>query len=494
MRTVNYVVVCAVVLAALSVNVHGAFLTEAHETGVARENFLIPVGVLEVKYSSLASFAPGLEFWGTAEHSLFTSDETPAYYDFPYIYTPAFDVDNFFSSEGFDLANGHLSSGLIGGAPGLYNVYITWPESTNVEGDCKITVSNDGPEVVLDVVDMNTGGTGDPGGNDGWFRIAEQIHLTTGTTYTIHQIALAPSGYPIMRSHGVLWELVEADPQQATLTESDGTTDVTEGGVTDTYTVALKEAPLSDIVVTVESLDPNQLWLNGQLGTTLELTFTPGNWDQGQPIMVEAFDDLDFEGDHSVMVLHSIMAEDPNDEGFGGLVTVNITDNDGPDIRITESDEMTAVSEEGSTSDDYMVKLLYPPTDDVTIIIETDGQVLVFTGTGPGPSTTAELKFTENDWEDYQAVTVTAVDDDVLEGTHISEITHIAESRDDVGYDGLAGRNVAVSVDDNECGAWGFTAMDFDTDCVVGIADFAEFAAEWLVCTQPYGDSCIDLR
>lgn len=491
MRTLNYVVVCAVVITALSVNVQGAFLTEAHETGIARENFLVPEGVLE---ASLASFAPGLYDWGTAEKSVFTSDETPAYDDFPYIYTPGFDVDNFFSPAGFDLENGHLSSGLAGGAPGFYNVYITWPESVNVDEDgCTITVSNDGAEVALPFVDMNVGGTGDPGGNDGWFRIAERIHLTTGTTYTIHQIILEPTGYPTMRSHGVLWELVEADPQLATITESDGTTEVKEGGVTDTYTIALKEQPVSDILVTAEALDPNQLWLNGQLEGKLEFTFTPDNWDDGQEITVEAFDDSDVERDHSVMVLHTIIAADPNDSGFGGLVTVNITDNDGPDIRITESDETTEVSEEGPTSDDYEVKLLYPPTENVTIIIETDGQVLVGTGTGPGPSTIAELKFTDSNWEEYQGITVTAVDDDVLEYTHISEITHIAESGD-VGYNGLEGRNVAVSVDDNDCGAWGFASMDFDTDCVVGIGDFAEFAAEWLVCTQPYGDSCIDLR
>ena len=491
MRTLNYVVVCAVLVAVLSVNLEGAFLTEAHETGVAHENFLIPEGAL---HESIVSTAPGLSTWGTAEHSVFNSDETPLYFDFPYIYTPGFDVDNFLSPEGFDLANGHLSSGLLGGAPGLYNVYITWPASTNVDTDgCRITVTNDGETVDLPFVDMNTGETGTPGGNNGWFRIAEGIHLTTGITYEIHQIAHDPMGYPSMRSHGVLWELVEADVEQLTIIESDGSTNVAEGGATDSYTVALKEEPLSDILVTVEATDPNQLWLNGQLGGKLEFTFTPENWNEGQPVTVEAFDDSEVERDHTVMVLHMIMAEDPNDSGFGGLVAVNITDNEGPDIRITESDGTTEVSEEGPTSDDYEVRLLYPPTDNVTIVIETDGQVLVYTGTGPGPSTTAELKFTPDDWEVDQAITVTAVDDYVLEDTHISEITHIAESNDG-GYDGFVGRNVVVNIDDNDCGAWGYTFMDFDRDCVVDIADFAEFAAEWLICTQPYGDSCIDLR
>ena len=116
MRTVNCVVVCAAVIAVLSVNVDGAFLTEAHETGVAHENFL---GIIEGP--SIPSLAPGLSTWGTAEKSVYGLYDI----DWSYIYTPGFDVDNFFSPAGFDLANGHLSSGLIGGAPGLYNVYIT---------------------------------------------------------------------------------------------------------------------------------------------------------------------------------------------------------------------------------------------------------------------------------------------------------------------------------------------------------------------------------
>ena len=81
----------------------------------------------------------------------------------------------------------------------------------------------------------------------------------------------------------------------------------------------------------------------------------------------------------------------------------------------------------------------------------------------------------------------------MLEYIHTSQITHVAASLDGL-YDGLHGPNVAVSIDDNECGVWGYFELDLDEDCVVGLSDFAEFAAVWLECTIPYEIGCTDLQ
>jgi hypothetical protein len=483
-RTLQYVAVAVVALALLAANAQAAFLTEAHPSGVARENFLGVTNRL-----SIPSYAPGLSTWGTATGSVYGANDTGS--DWPFIYTPAFDKDNFHSPAGYDLKNGYVSSGLVGGAPGLYSVYMTWPLSDNPPADgCKITVSHDDGEVVLPAVVQKTGFSGSPGGNGGWYRIAERIHLTTGTTYTIHLIANAPASFPSMRCHGVLWELVEADPQQATIVESEGVTNVTEGGASDTYAVTLVEQPPAAVVVSVEALDPNQLWLNGELDRT-ELTFRPDNWNVEQIVTVEAFDDLMVEGDHSVMVLHKTLAADPNDNGFGGLITVNITDNEAPGIRITESDGATSVAEQGSTSDTYTVRLLYPPTANVTINITADDDTAVDTGGGAGP--TAQLIFTQANWYIEQTVTVSAVDDDILEREHWAAISHSVSSVDS-GYDGFTVRNIVVRVEDNECGVWSYSVVDINKDCYVDLGDLATVAQSWLDCTQPYGDGCVDLR
>ena len=474
------VVALLVMIALVTVGAQAAIIVETHESGKAFENF---EGT--PRYSVTPSTAIGTIATSTAYGSTVVSDPDIDVYVFSY--APVTDLDNTTIAAGTDLGNGDLASGLVGSAVGFYNVYTTWPASTSVTGGPAIfTVTYDGGTVVTSW-DQNTGMSG---GTNAWLLIAEGVFLSVGNAYTVTQVSTTGS-WTSMRSGGVMWELVEAAPEMATIIESDGTTDVTEGGATDTYTIALKEQPLIDTVVTVEALDPNQLLLNGQIDTKLELTFTPENYENGQEVTVEAFDDTAIEGDHSVMVLHWVLAADPNDNGYGGLVTVNIIDNEGPGMRIIESDGTTEVSEDGPTSDDYMVRLLYPPTDDVTVIIETDGQVLVDTGSGLG--TTAELVFTSGDWHDDQPVTVTAVDDDVLEYAHTSQITHVASSLDG-GYDGFEGPNVVVSIDDNECGAWGYLELDLNEDCVVDINDFIEFVAVWMECTQPYGDSCTDLR
>lgn len=44
----------------------------------------------------------------------------------------------------------------------------------------------------------------------------------------------------------------------------------------------------------------------------------------------------------------------------------------------------------------------------------------------------------------------------------------------------------------NDCGGWGYSPMDFDKDCRVGIFDLAGFAGYWLACTKPNVIGCVD--
>jgi hypothetical protein len=498
MKTANYVVAaCAVVIAVLSVNVQGAFIVETDKgmlfggTPLAPENY--SGDGIESTYGPSNSTAVGTQagnavFGGTGDR-LYTFFYTPS---------PAgcLDVDNTVFPAGIDLGNGDLATGLVGGGAGLYNVYATWCYSTNVTQDnANFTVTSEGDDVSL----VNVQQYGAAPGSNTWLLLAESVPLITGRTYTITQTQASadPIPYVSMRSHGVMWEFVEPIEPLADIVVDGGELNLEEGGASGQYTIALTEPPTTTIVVTAQVCEPNQITLNGEHALELEFKFTPDDWDVVRTVNVAAIDDDIAEVETPVWIVHMTDPNeadfDPNsiwNEGYAGLVMVNIM-GDVPDIRITESDGTTEVSEEGPTSDSYDVKLTYPPTDNVTITMETDGQVLVDTGAGSG--TIAELEFTPVNWQDNQPVTVTAVDDDVLEYAHTSQITHVAASLDG-GYDNVEGRNVAVSVDDNECGAWGYFELDFDQDCVVGLNDFVEFAIVWLECTQPYGTNCTDLR
>jgi hypothetical protein len=61
----------------------------------------------------------------------------------------------------------------------------------------------------------------------------------------------------------------------------------------------------------------------------------------------------------------------------------------------------------------------------------------------------ASLTFTPQNWDTPQTVTVSAVDDSVIEGAHTAVITHSVVSAD-TGYNGLAVADVSVSIEDND--------------------------------------------
>ncbi len=444
-----------------------AFMVEAHSSGRANATNFTGTGV-----ASIPSTAPGVK----ATKSIFGGS-----HDYLFAYTPALDMDNYSPAAGTDLTNGHASSGLMGGLSGKYNVYITWPASENVDAaGCTITVTNDADDVALGPVNMNTGKTGSPGGNNGWYRIAEKVHLTAGIKYTVRQKANSGT-YVSQRSHGVMWELVEPDPLPISLTETNGTTAVSEGGNSDEYIVTMLEQPQDSVQVIVIANDPNQVLLNGTMNQTT-LTFTAANWETPQTIQVVANDDLDVENDHFTWLKHYVMFTDDPNSLFAGFLKVTIADNEAPGVLIVESDGATSVDEQGPTSDTYTVRLMMAPTAPVTITITPDADTEV---------SPTQLVFTAADWDINQTVTVTAVDDQDSELIHTSTITHKVTSADP-GYNNLTVGNVVVTVADNDCGVWGYSPMDFTKDCVVDIEDFAAFAAEWIICTTPYVEGCVN--
>ncbi len=200
-----YVTVMTVL--ALTCVVQAAFMVEAD--GLAKSNFAFTGDGTAASFSTAVSGAYGT----TAGRSAFggngaTTDE------YTYSFTPGVDLDNVTIAAGLDLGNGDLASGLTGSGTGLYNVYITWPTSTNVTANSIITVSSDGAPVVVEY-NTNTGGSGTPGGNNAWLKIASEVSLTAGITYTVVQTAdtTAPT-YVSQRSHGVMWEAV---PEPATM-------------------------------------------------------------------------------------------------------------------------------------------------------------------------------------------------------------------------------------------------------------------------------------
>jgi hypothetical protein len=115
------------------------------------------------------------------------------------------------------------------------------------------------------------------------------------------------------------------------VTQSGGTTAVTEGGAGDSYTVVLLTQPAADVVVALAA--------GGQINLgASELTFTAANWNVPQVVTVSAVDDAVFEGAHAALVQHLVASSDPAYDGLTVAdVSVAITDNDAPPpVRIAD--------------------------------------------------------------------------------------------------------------------------------------------------------------
>lgn len=110
-----------------------------------------------------------------------------------------------------------------------------------------------------------------------------------------------------------------------------------------------------------------------------------------------------------------------------------------PAVLVVESGGATDVTEGGST-DSYTVQLQTRPLNDVVVNVSPDAQLL---------SSLASLTFTAADWLVPQTITVTAVDDFVVEGPHTGTITHTASSAG-ADYDAIAIPSVTANITDND--------------------------------------------
>lgn len=107
-----------------------------------------------------------------------------------------------------------------------------------------------------------------------------------------------------------------------TITQTDGTTRIAEGGATDTYTLVLNKQPTANVTIAI----------NSSTQTTTAptfLTFTTANWNVAQTVTVTAVNDTAIEGDHSGTITHTATSTDTNYNGISiPSVAAAITDND----------------------------------------------------------------------------------------------------------------------------------------------------------------------
>ena len=195
---------------------------------------------------------------------------------------------------------------------------------------------------------------------------------------------------------------------------------ITEGGSAGSFNLVLNYVPSDNVIL-------NSAATSGQcsISSGAQVTFTPSNWNTAQTVNVLATDDSVVEGNHTCVIEVSVDGATPASEYSSynpSDVTASITDNDivatatsvvQPAIIITETDASTWVSEAGGT-DVFYLSLSTLPTQNVEILISTDGQCVV---------DDTQKTFTQNSWNSLKSVQVSAVNDGVDEwDTHTCAI------------------------------------------------------------------------
>ncbi|MDY7020336.1 MAG: Calx-beta domain-containing protein, partial [Cyanobacteriota bacterium] len=281
----------------------------------------------------------------------------------------------------------------------------------------------------------------------------DSIRQGNSTEIISHQVISNDQNYADLEISDVSVNVTDNDTATVRITQTASRTEVTEDGLTDTYTVNLTSQPSDNVTVTITP--DSQVDLGEGVETEIELIFTPENWNQTQTVTVTAIDDDAVEADiHTSTINHRVSSNDPDynnqsvieiDNRTEENLTVDIVDNDEPlppgepGVSLLQPVRRTDVME-GFGNDIYKVVLNSEPIANVEITINSGSQL---------QSDQSTLTFTPTNWNIPQTITLTAVDDDFFEEFQSVEISHRISSTDS-RYNNLEIDSMAVNINDND--------------------------------------------
>jgi hypothetical protein len=293
-----------------------------------------------------------------------------------------------------------------------------------------------------------------------------------------------------------------------------------EGETTAGLPVSLLYAPDGDVTITVYSAEPNYpdqpnenfkfIGANRVDDYTGQITLNAGT--MSGTFEVQAFNDDIIEGDVTyplTLIATSTVyepnfintnPEDPNGIAIVSPGSVTVIDNDVRSILVDP--DFVALSEGDPNVWAYVdVTLSHPPLAVVNVgvnlfewaadlgMVETDADL-------EDPN---YLQFDAGNWDTPKQIGFRAfyVEGRANEEEPMSQVPAFCDlipSSADAGYDpetGIEpGAQIAIEVEDIDCGSYGFDERDYNEDCFVNLADFAIFAQGWWFCTDPGNIDC----
>ena len=234
--------------------------------------------------------------------------------------------------------------------------------------------------------------------------------------------------------------LINIDDDTAGIATVRGNATTSESGSNSTFTAVLVSEPTANVVVNFTTTDATE----GVTNVTA-VTFTPLNWNLVQTVTVIGQDDAVADGNQPYAVVFT--GTTSTDAGYAGRKPGNINytnvDNDTAAISVQQVGSIT--SETGGTAS-FTIKLTSMPTANVTVNFTSDDL-------SEGTTNVASLTFTPGNFSLAQSVTVTGVNDALLDGDQPYQIDFTATTSGDAIYQALtpASLNLVNQDDENNC-------------------------------------------
>ncbi|QNJ24252.1 putative cadherin domain-containing protein [Synechococcus sp. MIT S9220] len=227
---------------------------------------------------------------------------------------------------------------------------------------------------------------------------------------------------------------------QTGTTDGSGNLLTTEAGGSSAFSIVLDNEPTANVTVTLTGADSTEHSLSSS-----SLTFTTANWDTAQTITITGVDDNLDDGD----ITTTLTATASNTGGFSGSKAVSTivknADNDSSGITIAQTGTTDGsgnlLTTEAGGSSTFTVVLDAQPTANVTV-------TLTGADSTEHSLSSSSLTFTTANWDTAQTVTITGVDENLLDGDITTTLTATASNTG--GYAGTETATTTVKTTDNE--------------------------------------------
>lgn len=214
----------------------------------------------------------------------------------------------------------------------------------------------------------------------------------------------------------------------------------TESGATASFSIVLTSQPSGNVTINLMSSNAAE-----DSVAPASVVFTNANWNVAQTVTVTGVDDVVIDGNQAVTIATS--AASSGDTNYNGLAVadVSVTNNDNDSANVVVSPTSGLVVSESGTTATFTMVLAAMPTASVAISLAS-------TDPTEGSVSPASVVFSTLNWNVPQMVTITGIDDVILDGDIVFSITTGACVSADVSYSGRAVADVSVTNSDNEGG------------------------------------------